>query len=88
LAGFFFKKPKVDKGLLGSNYQAHLKAAIEALEKDKPLENIPEEKGFNTGDFFMDLRVAITGSRVTPPINESIKILGKKETLKRLKELV
>jgi glutamyl-tRNA synthetase len=88
LAGFFFKKPKVDKGLLGSNYQAHLKAAIEALEKDEPLKDIPEKKGFKTGDFFMDLRVAITGSRVTPPINESIRILGKKETLERLKKIV
>ena len=33
----------------------------------------------------MDLRIAITGSKFTPPINESIEILGKEETLKRLK---
>ena len=32
----------------------------------------------------MDLRIAITGQRFTPPINESIILLGKEETLKRI----
>jgi glutamyl/glutaminyl-tRNA synthetase len=36
----------------------------------------------------MDLRIAMTGSRFTPPINESIETLGKEETLKRLKKLI
>ena len=36
----------------------------------------------------MDLRVAITGMKFTPPINESIAILGKEETLERLKILI
>lgn len=88
LAGFFFAKPKVDKKLLGKNYEAHLTAATQALEKDLPLDKVPEENNFKTGDFFMDLRVAITGSRFTPPINESIMILGKEETLARLKQIL
>ncbi|MGB6838798.1 MAG: glutamate--tRNA ligase [Microgenomates group bacterium] len=87
LAGFFFKKPKVDKKLLGKNYKEHLKAAIAVLENDKSLENVPKENDFKIGDFFMDLRIAITGKKVTPPINDSIVILGKEETLKRLKLL-
>ena len=88
LAGFFFTRPKIDRKLLGPNYQNHLKAAIEALEENRALEAIPAQKGFKIGDFFMDLRVAITGNRVTPPINESIKILGRRETLERLKALI
>lgn len=88
LAGFFFEKPEVDKKLLGKNYVKHLTAAIEALEKDAPLDRVPEKNGFKTGDFFMDLRVAVTGSKFTPPINESIAILGKEETLTRLRHAI
>ncbi len=84
-AGFFFEEPKVDKKLFGKNYREHLFAAIEAIEQDKPLDSVPKVKGYKVGDFFMDLRIAITGSKFTPPINESIVILGKEETLKRLK---
>lgn len=87
LAGFFFVRPEVDRGLLGKNYQTHLAAAIEALEKGTPLDQVPKAYGFNVGDFFMDLRIAICGSRFTPPINESIEILGKEESLKRLKAI-
>ncbi|MFH1863776.1 MAG: hypothetical protein ABIJ85_02630, partial [bacterium] len=88
LAGFFFEEPKVDKGLLGKNYTKHLTAAIEALEKDIPLDQVPQKYDFKVGDFFMDLRIAVTGSKFTPPINESIAILGKDETVKRIKKVL
>src|SRR3989344_3519219 len=94
LAGFFFEKPKVKQKLLGKNASVHLKEAITILKKlrewnldqiNSVLTGLIKDKGFETGSFFMDLRVAITGSRVTPPINESIVILGKLKTLRRLK---
>ena len=85
LAGFFFAKPKVDRKLFGKNYKEHLAAATQALEKGIDLEAVPQKNDFQVGDFFMDLRIALTGKKVTPPINESVKILGKAETLKRLK---
>ncbi|OGM11915.1 glutamate--tRNA ligase [Candidatus Woesebacteria bacterium RBG_16_34_12] len=97
LAGFFFKKLKVKKSLLGKNYKIHLKAALKSFEKigswdldsiNSRLSNVIGRSGFKTGDFYMDLRIALTGSRVTPPINESIVILGKEVTLKRLKEIL
>lgn len=97
LAGFFFKKPKVDKEVFGKNYKKHLESAIKALESVEKWENKNIDKvlldkvkkcGFKTGDFFMDLRIAITGSKVTPPINDSIVILGKEETLKRLNAIL
>lgn len=88
LAGFFFAGKPVDRSLLGGNCQAHLAAAIEALEKDVSLDQVPAQKNFKVGDFFMDLRVAVAGSKFTPPINESIRILGKEETLARIKKVI
>jgi len=95
LAGFFFVKPKVDKKLLGKNYQNHLRTAILSLENVQPwdiqainksLLRLIKDNHFQTAGFFMDLRIAVTGKKVTPPINESIVILGKEEALKRLKQ--
>lgn len=97
LAGFFFTEPKVDKKLFGDNYKDHLQLAVATLEGlDKwDLESLNSSlmeaikaKGFKTGDFFMSLRIAITGSKFTPPINDSIIILGKDESVRRLRELV
>jgi glutamyl-tRNA synthetase len=96
LAGFFYESRKGDKTHMGQNYKSHLKSAIEALENldNWNIESLNEklmakvnENNFKTGDFFMDLRIAITGTRFTPPINESIIILGKEETLSRLKSV-
>ena len=97
LAGFFFKEPEVDKKLLGENADAHLNSALEVLNKITywKLDNINKgfmdeigNRGFKTGNFFMDLRIAITGKKFTPPINESMEILGKEETLVRLEKVI
>jgi glutamyl-tRNA synthetase len=87
-AGFFFKEKTVDQKLFGENYKEHLKKALEAIEKGIPLDQVPKDNNFKVGDFFMDLRIAVTGSKFTPPINESIEILGKEETLKRLQKII
>ena len=95
LAGFFFEEPKVDKKLFGKGHKEHLKMATEILENvsewskatiDEELLAGIERNKFKTGDFFMTLRIAITGKKFTPPINDSIVILGKEESLKRLKK--
>lgn len=87
-AKFFWEKPKVDNQLFGKTYKEHLKAAHEAIEKDVDLMETVKQNNFKTGDFFMSLRIAITGSKFTPPINESIIILGKEETLNRIKKVL
>lgn len=87
-AEFFFERKDVDKKLFGKNYKEHLLKAVEALEKGNSLDEVPKENGFGVGDFFMDLRIAITGSKFTPPINESIGILGKEESVKRIKAVL
>lgn len=95
LAGFFFERRKADNKLFGPSYKEHLLSAKEILEKvekwekkeiDQKLLSLIAERGFKTGDFFMDLRVAICGSKFTPPINDSIVLLGKDETIKRLEK--
>lgn len=88
LAKFFWETPSVDQKLLGKNHNEHLKKAVEAIEKNIPLDTVPKDNNFKVGDFFMDLRIAITGSKFTPPINESIEILGKEESIKRLKAVL
>ena len=97
IAGFFWKVPTVDQKLFGENYKSHLKDAEEIIGglDGWNLENLNEklmakikDKGYKTGDFFMDIRIAITGSKFTPPINDSIIILGKNETVRRLCSIV
>jgi glutamyl-tRNA synthetase len=93
-AKFFWESPTVDMGLLGENHKEHLNAALSVIESlnDWNLETLNErlmekvkENNFKTGDFFMTLRIAVTGTKFTPPINDSIIILGKNETLTRLR---
>ncbi|EKD57665.1 MAG: glutamyl-tRNA synthetase [uncultured bacterium] len=97
LAGFFFERPKVDLKLFSGDYKKHLKVALGVLQglnsfdleslNRKLMDSIKGNK-FKTGDFFMALRIAITGSRFTPPINESILVLGRDEVVKRIKKVL
>lgn len=43
------------------------------------------ESGIKLGDFLMQVRVALTGKRVTPPMFESMHLLGKRACLDRVK---
>ena len=38
-------------------------------------------------EFFMVLRVAITGKKISPPLNESMELLGKEECLRRINSM-
>lgn len=51
---------------------------------EKPMADLISQNGWKTGEFFMSLRIAVCGSRTTPPITETMLILGKDETLRRL----
>ena len=54
--------------------------ALEAV-----LRALAEELGVKAGDLFSLLRVAVTGRTITPPLFESMEILGKDRCLARLK---
>ncbi|WKZ26115.1 MAG: glutamate--tRNA ligase [bacterium] len=88
LAKFFWERPDVDTSLFGESYKEHLSKAVQGIEAERDLMEVVKENNFKTGDFFMSLRIAITGMKFTPPINESIIILGKEETLERLKKII
>lgn len=45
-----------------------------------------EAMEIKTGDFMMPIRVAITGSKVSPPLIGSIKILGLEKATKRIEK--
>lgn len=53
-------------------------------EWESGMRALAAELGLKAGDIFMVLRVAVTGSPVSPPLFESIEILGKEETLRRV----
>ena len=96
LAGFFWERPSVTPDLFSDpNAAGHLSQALVSLSDilkwsaasiNAVLQPLPEKFGWNTGDFFMTLRLAITGNRVTPPLSESLEILGKEETTRRVGE--
>lgn len=42
------------------------------------------DAGLKNSEYFMVMRVIITGKKISPPLNESMELLGKEECLKRL----
>lgn len=48
------------------------------------MRGIAEELGMKAGDLFMILRVAVTGSNVSPPLYESMEVLGKAAVMERV----
>ncbi len=61
--------------------------SLESYSEEKleeTLRGLVEKTDYKTGQVFMALRVAVTGSKVSPGLFETINVLGKEETLKRL----
>jgi len=65
-------------------------AAIRGLESwdaaaiETALRQVPESLGIGAGKAFQPLRVAVTGSSVSPPLFESIAALGRERSLERI----
>ncbi len=51
------------------------------------LQKVAQDKDMGFGKFFMLVRIALTGKKVTPPTNESMEILGKDECIRRFKNV-
>lgn len=47
-----------------------------------------EELGIKLGDFMMPIRMAVTGSRVSPPLIGSIQVLGKERAISRIEKTI
>jgi glutamyl-tRNA synthetase len=94
---FFYTKPPINKEIATPKNIEHLSAAKETISDLQSFTNesiteslmaVVANNNFKTGEFFMDLRVAVAGSKISPPINESMVILGKEESLSRIESFL
>jgi glutamyl-tRNA synthetase len=49
------------------------------------LRELQEERGLSSRKAFQPIRAAVTGTLVSPPLFESIALLGRERTLRRLR---
>jgi glutamyl-tRNA synthetase len=94
LTDFFFAAPAYETSLWPDSRIAadHLTAAqVELKAADWSKEGIEsrllamiDARGWKRGDFFMSLRIAVCGTRFTPPLTDTMLILGQNDTLSRL----
>jgi len=61
---------------------------FQAAPLEETLRELIAEKGWNTGQVFMAVRVALTGSTQSPPLTETMEVLGREKTLQRLDSAV
>lgn len=57
-------------------------------ENEKIFRDLAKEMGIKLGDVLLPLRVALTGSRISPPLFESIRLLGQARTLMRIERVI
>lgn len=55
---------------------------------EPPLRAFVEESGLQANQVFGILRVAVTGQRVSPPLFESMEIIGREKVLERIKKAI
>ncbi|MEN6480771.1 MAG: glutamate--tRNA ligase [Anaerolineaceae bacterium] len=100
LAGFFFRDlieyPPDDLIAKGLSALESRKIAQDALEilRDLPeislelaepkMRDYVEQSGYKAGQVFGILRTAVTGQKVSPPLFESMEIIGKEQVIKRI----
>jgi len=93
---YFLNDPNLDSIVLGK-YSNNAKQVLEFFKKiieeesnftfenlDPLLHNTVKENSLSMKEYFMTLRIALTGETVTPPIIDIISIIGKTTTLNRL----
>jgi len=97
LAGFFFDGPADDPAArekwLDEDGRGALSEAREALAATDPftvaelepaLQNVVERRGTKPRNVYQPIRVAIAGTPVSPGIFESLEVLGRDESLRRI----
>ena len=73
---------------------AQMRERFDAIDpwETQPMEDairaLAEEIGWKAGSLFMSIRIAVTGRKASPPLLESMIILGKEESLKRIEKAV
>ena len=98
LCGFLYREPdgydeKAWRKTMKEGASERLQAARDALASTDPwtqenvqrsLDAVVEQTGAKPGQIFQPIRVAITGTTVSPGIYESVHLLGREKTLERI----
>jgi len=101
LTNFITEQPEYDievfKKIKIGNHKEVLEKINEELQKmrkdwksdvfEKTFKDLAQELNIKVGDMFQLIRIAVSGQLVTPPLFESIQILGEDEALKRIKNV-
>lgn len=104
MAGFFFKEnieaAVVDLVAKGLTAEESAQIAMRCLQELKAMNDVSpqiaelrmrevvEELGYGTGQVFGILRVAVTGQKVSPPLFESMEIIGKETVFQRIEDAI
>jgi glutamyl-tRNA synthetase len=104
VAGFLFKEnvtpnpqdligdkmtPAESMKIARDSYQ--ILSALPDINKEvaePPMRKLVEESGLKAGQVFGIIRVAVTGQKVSPPLFESMEIIGKEKVLERIQSAV
>jgi glutamyl-tRNA synthetase len=90
-AGFLFGEVEPDPSLLDGDVLAAAEAVLAELDPftaegiERSLRALAERLELKPRDAFQPIRVAVTGSKISPGLFESIALLGKDEALGRIK---
>lgn len=104
IAGFFFQKTVNPDPTELIGKKMNLEESIHALQATKErlqklphfeanliehdLRQLADDLSLKAGQLFGILRIAVTGQRVSPPLMESMQIVGKDEVLRRIDQAI
>jgi glutamyl-tRNA synthetase len=104
MGGFFFEdevspEPQdlVGKQMTPAESAEVARRVLEILEKlpeinretaEEPVRALAEELGYSAGQVFAIMRAAVTGKTVSPPLFESMGVIGRQKVLERMREAV
>ncbi len=104
MAGFFFKEEVnpnpnelVAKGMTSTESAQVARQSLAVLESQQQLtidtaeprmRELVAEQGLSAGQVFGILRVAVTGQKVSPPLFESMQIIGRDKVLQRIRKAI
>ncbi len=90
-AGFLFHYVEPDSALLDKRILGFAENALESVEPwtaaeiEAALKRLCDELGEKPRAVYLPIRVAVTGSRVSPGLYESLELLGRHESVARLR---
>jgi glutamyl-tRNA synthetase len=89
-AGFLFEDVEPDPSLLDRRILGFAETALRKIESwsadqiEAALKQLCEELGEKPRTVYLPIRVAVTGSRISPGLYESLELLGRDKVLERL----